>query len=208
MTEIVIPLVLSYLAGSIPASVWVSRWIYKKDVRDGGSHNAGLTNMYRQFGWKSTIPVAVVDLGKGLFAAWLGVRSLQSLVSPQNFAMMAGLLAIMGHSYTCFAGFKGGKGVLTALGVYLFLVPFSALGAFLVWLSVLKPTGYVSLASISACVAMSVLISLEWAGGRCTGLIAIITYGLCLFIIVRHRSNISRLLAGTENRFGTHGPKT
>jgi len=196
-------IIVSYLAGSIPSSLWVSKLFYKMDIRTQGSGNMGLTNIYRVLGWKATVPVAIGDLGKGLLAVWLGSSLQQTVLSPDNFALVTGLISVFGHSFTCFAGFKGGKGVLTAFAVYLFLVPFSALGAFGIWVVVLMPSGYVSLASISAALALSVFVLFEYyLNGSGSLLMIILTIFLSSFVIYRHRSNISRLLMGKENRFG------
>ncbi|MBF0430462.1 MAG: glycerol-3-phosphate 1-O-acyltransferase PlsY [Fibrobacteria bacterium] len=207
LASVLFILLLSYLAGSIPASVWVSKLFYKKDVRSEGSKNAGLTNTYRLFGVKATIPVAIIDFGKGALAAWLGYSANQDYMPAINFGLCAGLMSIFGHSFTCFAGFKGGKGVLAGLGVYMILTPISAILAFVVWLVVVIPSGYVSLASISAAAAISLFMLFEYFFNEATMAMLLLTIILSIFIIVRHRSNISRLLAGTENRFGKKKPK-
>ena len=195
-------LIAAYILGSIPPSVWVSRIFYKRDIRAEGSKNAGLTNVFRVLGWKAAVPVTIVDLGKGLFSSWLGSVSSQDLVSSRNFALVTGLLCIFGHSYTCFAGFRGGKGVLAALGVYLYLVPFSALGAFFLWIVVFAVSGYVSLASICAALAMILLLLLEYQFRDASLPMLIMTILLSFFIIYRHRTNVIRLMNGNENRFG------
>jgi glycerol-3-phosphate acyltransferase PlsY len=195
-------LVVAYLAGALPSAVWVSKIAFKKDVRRFGSQNAGLTNIYRVFGWKAAVPVALLDFGKGFFSAWLGNQSGQVVLEGRNFALISGLACILGHSYTCFAGFKGGKGVLAGFGVYLYLAPLSAAGAFVVWLGVLLPSRYVSLASLSAALSLSLFITIEYAFKNVTATMFFLTLAISGFIVLKHRSNIKRLLAGGENRFG------
>jgi glycerol-3-phosphate acyltransferase PlsY len=202
MPLLILGVIIAYLLGSIPSSVWVSKIFYKQDIRDLGSRNAGLTNIFRIFGWKASVPVAIVDLGKGCAAAWLGGRFPQNIMQPSDFAVFTGLACILGHSYTCLAGFKGGKGVLTGLGVYLFLAPVSALFSFIIWMVVVVPTRYVSLASISAALVLPVCVYFEGLFFKIPLSLKLITVLLSAFIIIRHRANISRLLQGSENRFG------
>ncbi len=203
MSNLVSTIIFSYLLGAIPSALWISKIFYKKDIREFGSKNSGLTNIFRVLGIKAAVPVAVVDLGKGMLAAYLGLSASQSAMLPTNFAMVCGLVSILGHSFTCFGAFRGGKGVLTALGVFLLLLPFSALGSFALWGIVLWWSGYVSLASICAALAIATLAGLEMLSERTTPLVAGLTLGLAAFVIYRHRSNLIRLKNGTENRFKT-----
>jgi glycerol-3-phosphate acyltransferase PlsY len=196
---------IAYLLGAIPSAVWVSKLYKGIDIREFGSKNAGLTNVFRVLGYKPALPVVFVDLGKGLAAPYIAAQ----LCPTQSWVpLTAGIAAIFGHSFTCFAGFKGGKGVLTALGVFLFLAPIPALLSFAVWVAVTFSTRYVSLGSILACSMLG--LSLSWArfmllpdhalyastGLWLAGML------VAIFVILKHKSNIKRLLAGTENRFG------
>ena len=198
-------LVCAYILGSIPSAVWISKTFYGQDVRNSGSMNAGLTNTFRVFGWKAALPVAIIDLEKGILSAVLGAHWFPQALGSWNFALICGILGVMGHSFTCFAGFRGGKGVLTAFGVYLFLVPWSALAAFGIWLVTVLASRYVSLASIASALGLAVAIFIEYQKGPTTQSGLILTWLVCGFVVYRHRENISRLLAGTENRFGSPG---
>ncbi|MEX0601619.1 MAG: glycerol-3-phosphate acyltransferase, partial [Rhodothermales bacterium] len=131
MLSLIVILILSYLVGSIPGSVWVGKLLYGDDVRAYGSGNAGATNVFRVFGWKAGVLATVVDLGKGLFAAGV-VASLRLDALPVGIEvwqmgtvvrLLAGLAAVVGHMYPVWAGFRGGKGVNTAGGVLFALTP-------------------------------------------------------------------------------------
>ena len=185
----------AYFAGSLPTSYLAGR-LAGVDLRQQGSKNLGATNVYRVLGWTYAVPVALVDVAKGavpvFFAArWAG--------DAGWIPLLVGLAAVMGHVFSVFLRFKGGKGVATAAGAVLAMAP-GALGiSALVWLAVLLATGYVSLASmlgalafpIAVCVLQPADIYTFWTG-----------VGLVVFIFYTHRTNIGRLLAGTENRFG------
>lgn len=164
-------------------------------------------------GLKPAIPVVIVDLLKGFFAPtiaiWLNEAS-KTAGGADYFwlPLVCGLLAILGHSFTCFAGFRGGKGVLTAFGVFLALAPVTALLAFAVWIILTFASKYVSVGSIGACVALAGLASFGYLApesyphDHINEGILIIAWAVALFVIIKHKSNIKRLLNGTENGFG------
>src|SRR6056297_460773 len=127
------------------------------DLRREGSGNLGATNVFRVLGWKAAVPVVVIDIAKGwipvgLFASWIGAGI------PWMLAF--GAAAIIGHMFSFWVAFKGGKGVATSAGVFLALAPWAALGAFVVWSALTFPTGYVSLGSIGAAVSLPILLAL------------------------------------------------
>jgi len=196
-------LLIAYLLGSIPTAVWVSRIAKKIDIREYGSKNAGLTNVFRVLGWKPALPVVFVDLCKGMLAPYIAMR-----LAPEHawLPLVAGLLAIVGHSFTCMAGFRGGKGVLTAMGVFSTLSPIAALLSFAVWILTTVSTGFVSLASILGCLTLVILLSFgyllpgSFVGNVNLGLLLTGT-AVAVFVIVKHKANIKRLMNGTENGF-------
>ena len=158
---ILVAVILSYLLGSIPTAVWVGKIFHGIDVREHGSGNAGATNVIRVLGWKSGIPVMIVDIAKGWFAAYLPV--LLHLAEPGsaqlvNIQIITGLTSIVGHVYPVLAGFKGGKGVGCTVGVLIALHPLLTLSCLVVFLTVLLITGYVSVASMSMGIAFPVLL--------------------------------------------------
>jgi acyl phosphate:glycerol-3-phosphate acyltransferase len=189
--------VASYLLGATPTAYLAGRLARGIDLREHGSRNLGATNVYRVLGWRWAIPVALVDVAKGavpvaLFGRWAG----GSAWVPVGL----GVAAVLGHMFSPYMGFKGGKGVATALGMFVALAPLAVLIAVPVWGATLWLTGFVSLSSLIAAGTFPVWVRLTrpeamesfWA-----------SVGLALLIFVSHRSNVSRLLAGTENRFQT-----
>jgi len=188
----------SYLLGAIPTSYLVVRAVKGVDLRTVGSGNLGATNLYRQLGWAYAIPVGIVDLLKGtipvlVFAPRAGATG--------ALALALGATAVLGHVYSVFVGFKGGKGVATAAGVVLGLAPWALLAAFVAWTLVVGLTGYVSLGSILGALVFPAVTWLAHPDQRPYIGFYIV---LALAIVVLHRANIRRLLAGTENRFGRH----
>jgi acyl phosphate:glycerol-3-phosphate acyltransferase len=196
-------LLASYLLGAVPTSHIVSRTIAGIDLRQHGSGNLGATNLYRVLGWRYAVPVALFDIAKGAIPVW--VFAPQASAS-QLFAVSCGLAAILGHVFSVFVGFKGGKGVATAAGVMLALTPVALGVAALVWILVVRLSGYVSLGSIAAAAVLPVAVYL--LDQPKTPELLWIDIAVALAVIVLHRRNISRLLQGTENRFGRRAAST
>jgi glycerol-3-phosphate acyltransferase PlsY len=200
--KLMITLVLSYLAGSIPTAVWTGKIFHHIDIRNHGSGNAGATNVIRVLGWRAGIPVMILDVFKGWGAASLPVFI--QITGPEttslvNLQILCGLLAIIGHIYPVFAGFRGGKGVATIFGVLLALNPLLTLSCIGVFLAVLFVSGYVSLSSMSAGVAFPLFLSLFFNAP--STIFSLFSFLVALAIIYTHRKNISRLLKGEEPKF-------
>lgn len=190
-------LVASYLLGAVPTSYLAGRLVRGIDLREHGSRNLGATNLYRVLGWRYAIPVGLLDAAKG----FVPVVAFAPRVSASDlFALVCGLTAVLGHVFSVFVGFKGGKGVATAAGVMLGLAPVALAVAAGVWVALVFATGYVSLGSIAAAavfpLAVLVLDPPAQAGMLWLDVAA------AAAIIWFHRGNIQRLLKGTENRFG------
>ncbi len=218
MLSISLILILSYLAGSIPGSVWIGKALYGVDVREHGSGNAGATNAFRVLGWKAGALASIIDVGKGLFAAAViaTIRLNDGLPSGFEFwqvesvvRLTAGIAAIAGHMWPVWARFEGGKGVNTAAGVLFALTPITmwiVLGAFVV---VLVSSRYVSLASMTAAAVFPAVVAVRRFIFGIEGLDrSLLLFGVLLLagIIIAHRSNIARLLNGTENRVHNFRP--
>ncbi|MDA1763302.1 glycerol-3-phosphate 1-O-acyltransferase PlsY [Bacillus cereus] len=186
----IVTLILSYLIGSISFALVIGKMFYKKDIRDYGSGNLGATNAYRVLGIKAGVIVAIVDILKGTLACLLPLI-LSSTVNP----IVCGLLAILGHIFSVFAGFKGGKAVATATGVFLFLTPLGVFVGFVVFVLTLLFTKYVSLSSMLAGIALF-FYSLIFEDKVIIALSLLISVS----IIILHRQNIKRILNGTENK--------
>jgi glycerol-3-phosphate acyltransferase PlsY len=199
--RIAMALAAGYLLGSIPSATWIARVFHGVDITKVGSLNPGMTNVYRTLGWKPALPVALIDAGKGFAAAWFATLLTGSL----PWALAAGVMAVAGHSFTCFAHFKGGKGVLTGFGVFLYFAPLSALAGLAVWTAVVAKTRYVSLGSILAAIVMPAGIWMEAHFREDQGLYTVLAVAtlVCAFVLIRHRANISRLARGTENKIGS-----
>ena len=190
-------LLASYLVGAIPTSYLLSRLFAGIDLRQHGSGNLGATNLYRVLGWRYALPAALVDIAKGFVPV---VVFAPQLSDSQLFALACGVAAIIGHVFSVFVRFKGGKGVATAAGVMLGLAPLALTVSAVVWAVLVRVTGYVSLASIAAAAVLPLGVYLleDAATPALLWIAAVIAAG----VIVLHRRNIQRLLKGTENRFG------
>ena len=189
-------LALSYLTGAFPTSYLAGRLFKGIDLREHGSRNLGATNVYRLFGWRYAIPVALVDVAKGAAPVWSAGAWGPDI---ELFPLYCGVAAVLGHVFSVFVGFKGGKGVATASGVVLALAPKALLVSLVVWGALVWLTGYVSVGSVaSAAVFPLAAYFLEGARG---GVLAI-EIALAAFLVWKHRANLQRLAHGTENRFG------
>ena len=198
--------VLSYIIGSIPTSIILSKFLKGIDIRDFGSGNAGGTNVLSTLGWGPGLLVIFVDVAKGWVAAYyiarLGYEN--GFLSPMLVQIIAGVSAVLGHVYTVFARFKGGKGVGTAAGMLLAIYPVALIFCLIVFVIVVFTSKFVSLASMLAAITLPVsLYLLEVYGGMSTTPVQFyFALFVMLFILYTHRSNIQRLLKGEENRFG------
>jgi len=215
MLSLLLILLLSYLIGSIPSSVWLGKLVHGVDVRDHGSGNAGATNAFRVLGWQVGASALAFDMGKGAFAAGvlalirvdtlpaLGTWELDTVV-----ALLAGLAAILGHMFPLYLGFDGGKGVATTAGVLLAITPITMLIVMAIFVAVLLPSGYVSLASMLSAISFPVTAAIQKYGFGADLDLSILIVGalLALGIVFAHRSNIKRLIAGEENQFQSFRP--
>lgn len=191
----------AYLLGSIPFG-FLAGCIRGVDVRKAGSGNIGATNVFRTLGPGPGIATFLLDAAKGVAAArvvpW-AVWLLAGAEPPRAAALVCAAAVLAGHGFPLFLSFKGGKGVATGLGCALSIVPHSALAALAVWIAVFLATRYVSVGSIAAAL---VAAAAPWALDRGAGAAACaLVSALALLIVWKHRSNVRRLLAGTENRF-------
>ncbi len=197
MTVPILLLAAAYLLGATPTSYWVGRGLRGIDLREHGSGNLGATNVFRVLGWKAALPVVVVDVLKG----WVPVALFPALHPgvSEGWTLAFGAAAIIGHVFSFWVGFRGGKGVATSAGVFLALSPWGVLIALAVWMIAVALTRYVSLGSILAAAVLPVAVFLLPHGGG--NLLKAFTLALAAFVIWAHRANIRRLLRGEENRF-------
>jgi glycerol-3-phosphate acyltransferase PlsY len=193
--------IFAYLIGSIPTSVWISKYVFNIDIRNYGSGNAGATNTFRVLGSKWGSLVMLVDVSKGILATSLYIIIpfyLSHELARTNFMIILGLTAVIGHIFPIWAEFKGGKGVATLLGMTIAIQPMVALLCLVVFAFTLLTTRFVSLSSMLAGVAFMVLILFIFDERETMyRLFAII---VALMVIITHKKNIGRLLKGTENK--------
>jgi glycerol-3-phosphate acyltransferase PlsY len=196
--DMILTTTFAFVLGSIPSGYLVAR-AKGVDIRQHGSGNIGATNVFRTLGKPLGILVFCLDGLKGFAAVWLAMRYGGESAWP---GILAAVAAIAGHNYTPWLGFKGGKGIATSAGVLVALMPWAVLAIALVWFAVFFATRYVSLASICAAAALPVAVGGLWFYG-CGGSAPLLGFSalIAALAIWRHRSNIERLMAGTEHRF-------
>lgn len=190
-------LVLAYLIGATPTSYITARLGRGIDLREHGSRNLGATNVYRVLGWQYAIPVGLIDVAKGavpvaILAPWSN--------GPAWFPVLLGLAAVLGHMFSPFVRFRGGKGVATTAGMFLALAPFAVLISLPIWGVLLWLSGYVSVASVAVALLFPLWVRLARPGDPYTFWASAV---LALLIVYAHRANLRRLRAGTEHRFRT-----
>lgn len=196
--KIIFFLVLGYVMGALPNGVWLGKYFKNIDIREHGSKNSGATNAYRVLGPKYGIMVLILDALKGFLPPFLASRFGVS----GNILLVIGVLAIVGHSLSFFLNFKGGKGVATSLGVFLFLIPNVTLALLIIFILVVYFTRYISLGSIIAAAALPILTAFSPIRNNVGRMpLIIMTLLIGAFVIWRHRTNITRLINGTENKF-------
>ncbi len=194
MTSFVFVLLAAYLIGAIPTGLLLTKLTGGGDIRQSGSGNIGATNVYRTAGRKLGVLTLIGDALKGALPVLAAIPLFDN--NPAYTGAVA-VAAFLGHCFPVYLGFKGGKGVATALGIYLVLSPLAVLGAFLIFAGLVWKWRYISLGSISAAAAIPLLVWLT-RGSLPLLLTTLVISGI---VILRHRSNIQRLLQGNENKF-------
>jgi len=198
MLELALALVGSYIIGSIPTGYLIVRWVKRVDVRQHGSGNVGATNVGRVAGKKLSAVVFVLDISKGLIAAW-PIASLALGTPSIDMRLLCGTMAVVGHSFPIFLRLGGGKGVATTIGALLAVMPIVGLIFIGIWICCAWIWRYVSVASITA--AVSIPIAQVVMG---QDVIAVMVGAcLCLLVVVRHHDNIRRLARGQEPKIGS-----
>ena len=190
--------IVAYLLGSIPFGYLIVKMGSGSDVRGAGSGNIGATNVTRVAGKTAGLATLLLDIGKGYFAVWLAMRWSHGNI---RWMMAAGVAVVLGHTFSCWLRFRGGKGVATGLGVFLAIAWQAVLATLLVWLVVVAFWRYVSLGSVVAAAALPILVYLFYAPGHAPPLaVSFGSVAVAMIVIFKHRGNIARLIAGTESR--------
>ena len=184
--------VLGHVCGSVPSGLWLVQAFHGIDIRNYGSKNIGTTNVFRIVGPKTAVLVLIADAFKGILA--VGIMSY--FFHNPLLDVVTALGALLGHNYSLFLGFKGGKGVATALGLLIFMMPKVAVASFGIWLVCVLLTRYVSLGSIMAAIFTP---PLAWYLGYPSAYV-IFSVIAAFFVVLRHKENIHRLLTGTESK--------
>ena len=197
---ILVFIILAYLIGSIPTAVWLGKHFYNVDVREFGSGNAGATNTFRVLGKKAGIPVLIIDILKGSLAVALAYFSSLTTHSNDfiNLQLGLGVAALLGHIFPVFAGFRGGKGVATILGIVICILPLASVLSLTVFLTVLFSSKIVSLSSMLAGIAFPIIliVGLSNTNPILTGF----SITVAVLLIITHRKNIVRLLNKQESK--------
>jgi glycerol-3-phosphate acyltransferase PlsY len=204
---VVVAVGLGYLSGSLAWGLWFGRALRGVDVRTLGSRNLGATNVYRTLGPAIGVPVLILDIAKGALPTWLipGMALTADFPGGAEWCRLSvALAAVLGHVFTLFGGFRGGKGAATTAGVLLAVSPPAFLVTMVVFVTAVATTRFISLGSILGSIAFSVVLALTASGG-----VKSPSFGfgaaIALLVIVRHRDNIGRLLRGEERRFSFKG---
>lgn len=219
MIALGVVLLLSYLVGSIPSSIWVGKLVKGVDIRDHGSGNAGATNTFRLLGWQPGVAVLAIDFFKGFVSSlWISQLAYHIAAGPVTLfefwsldpflSITCGIAAVVGHMFPLYANFDGGKGMATAAGMLCGIEPVSVGMTAAVFLVILLTSRFVSLASlVAAFVYPLVLVALRYGfGWDIDGSILIFAGVIGLAIIIKHKGNIKRLLNGTENKISSFKP--
>ena len=214
---LILTVLFAYLIGAIPFGLIVARLFGIKDIRKLGSGNIGATNVWRNAGAKAAVWVFIGDIGKGILAVLIAKSVYKNYmvteIQLELFIAICGIVAVLGHMFPVYLKFKGGKGVNTTLGVIATLLPLQTLMCFGVFTVILIITRYVSLASIIAVLALiAILLIQKFVLSQSVSFTYLImALAMAFFVIIAHRQNIARIIAGTENKFrfsaGTSGIK-
>ncbi|MCE2503091.1 MAG: glycerol-3-phosphate 1-O-acyltransferase PlsY [Chlorobi bacterium] len=207
-------IILAYLFGAIPSAVIVGKLFFNEDIREKGSGNMGSTNTFRTLGWKAGVAVQVLDVAKGIAAVMtarvifngnLPFPNMTPFEDVTVVSVIAGIAAVIGHVWTVFGGFRGGKGINTTLGMLIAITPIEVAIAIGIFILVLLASGYVSLGSMIAAASLPTTMVVRHTifGVEIQSYHTLLLFiiGLAGFLIFTHRANIKRLLQGRENRF-------
>ena len=196
---VVVLMIVAYILGSIPNALWIGKVFKGIDVREHGSKNTGSTHAARVLGAQLGILTLILDISTGAIPTLIATMLLDSTIS----AILVGICAILGHSFSIFMKFKGGKAVATTVGVFIVLVPGAILLAAVIFFLVFGITRYVSLSSMIGAISLPIWIMIFYKN------IPLTIFGIiiAILIIVRHKSNIQRLLNGTESKFSINKKK-
>jgi glycerol-3-phosphate acyltransferase PlsY len=208
MIGILIVAAVSYVSGAIPFSYLAGKAFGGIDLRQHGSGNLGASNTFRFLGPKVAAGVLVADIAKGFLPVFFAPAYGGDAIREMWLMYVAGFFAVIGHMFSVFVGFKGGKGIATTAGVFLALSPTAFLGAFAVWAGVMVAVRIVSVASMAGALALPLIVYAAQRLGVAPAerSLIILSCAIAVVVLVKHRSNIKRLLGGTEPVLRRHRP--
>lgn len=199
LERIILPIVVGYIIGSIPTGLIIGKITRGIDIRKYGSGNIGATNVFRQLGTAAGILVLFLDILKGFLPTFFFYKIIlinpYGVITGENLSIAVGLAVILGHSFSLFLKFSGGKGVATSIGIFLALAPLALLIALIISLPLALATGYVSLGSVTGAIVFPIAVIVFHSNNI---ILIIISLALGLLILLRHRANIQRLIVGKE----------
>ncbi len=207
MTGLVVVILVGYFAGAIPFSYIAGKVFAGIDLREHGSGNLGASNSFRYLGPRVAIVVLAGDVAKGFLPAYFAPElSLNSDIPGHWLMLVAGFFAVIGHMFSVFVGFRGGKGIATTAGAFMALAPLALAWTVAIWALVLWPTRIVSVASMAAAIALPVVVFVTDYLGFASYHWSLIAFAVAIAIVVmvKHRSNIQRLMAGQEPALSRH----
>ncbi len=202
-----LPIIIAYLLGAIPFGLIVSRLLGVRDLRSRGSGNIGATNVWRVAGFKAAVWVYLGDIGKGVGAVILArcyAGHFDIGIFPRDtFLVMCALAAVLGHIFPVYLGFKGGKGVNTALGALITLLPLETAAGFIIFIIVVATSRFISLGSMTGAVGFCAIVAVEryLMSREMAAIYVYLAFIIAVLIIVTHRENIRCIISGTENKF-------
>jgi glycerol-3-phosphate acyltransferase PlsY len=199
VANIALAVIPSYIVGAIPASFIMGKIARGIDLREHGSGNLGAANTFRVLGRRAAVPVLIFDIGKGFFAVWYVSGLMDGAIW---FSLLAAVAVVIGHNYSVFVRFSGGKGVGTTAGAFLALAPYAVLLCVVIWIATLLLIRIVSLASMVAAVLLPVSIYLSniLLGAETHGSVLLLSIVVAVLVIYKHRPNIQRLREGSEKK--------
>jgi glycerol-3-phosphate acyltransferase PlsY len=209
MLGVLIVVAVSYFSGAIPFSYLAGRIFGGIDLREHGSGNLGASNTFRFLGPKVAVAVLIADIAKGFLPVFFAPAYGRGHAMPDMWLMyVAGFFAVIGHMFSVFVGFKGGKGIATTAGVFLALSPAAFLGAFVVWAAVMGAVRIVSVASMAGAIALPFVVYVTQRVGVAPSdrSLLVLSCAITVVVLIKHRGNIKRLLGGTEPVLRRHRP--
>jgi glycerol-3-phosphate acyltransferase PlsY len=210
MLGLIIVIGVSYLAGAIPFSYLAGKVFAGIDLRERGSGNLGASNTFRFLGARIAVLVLIADVAKGFVPVFFApLYGFGHTMPDRSLMFVAGFFAIIGHMFSVFVGFRGGKGIATTAGAFLALAPVALIGAFVVWGVVMGMTRIVSVASISGAIVLPAMAHLSSRLGLAPRdpVLLGLSFAIMLVVLIKHRSNIRRLMAGKEPALRRHRPE-